>query len=197
MLIDDVLKVVSAVGDVVKTGNEVLSLVNNVKKLLKNEQSTGFNASPTGLHPNIPQMATFNAQIPNIYGQGNQWLPNLQMIASQHGNPWVPTETKPLAGIELTGVWVIPSIMYYEVFVRQYGPYLNMVGVYSGMAVVFAEGLFDPTHRIIHSVGQNTYYGVPFETRGQLFPNWTVQGTMTWTSQWGPSQMPYFMQKIA
>ncbi|MCW3111200.1 MAG: hypothetical protein JWQ09_5706, partial [Segetibacter sp.] len=59
-------------------------------------------------------------------------------------------------------------------------------------------GLFDPTHRIIHLIGQNTYYGVSFETRGQLFPNWTVQGTMSWMNQFGqPIQMPYLMQKVA
>lgn len=200
MSMESILEVVSAIGDVAKTGNEVVSLLNNVKKLLKNDNPAGVNPVPQGqtVNANIPAMAAFNAQMSNPYAQGNQWLPNLQAIASQNGNAWVPAETQPLLGINLTGVWVIPAIMNYQVFFRQYGPYLNIVGVYGGMPVVFAEGLFDPTHSIIHLIGQNTYYGVSFETRGQLFPNWTVQGTMSWMNQFGqPTQMPYFMQKVA
>lgn len=200
MSLDSILDIVSAIGDVAKTGNEVLDLINNVKKSLKNNDPAGLSTAQPELTANhgIPNMAAFNAQMVNPYGQGNQWLPNLQAVASQNGDPWVPAQTQPLLGIDLTGVWVIPSIPNYLVFFRQYGPYLNIVGVYAGMPVVFAEGLFDPTHRILHLIGQNTYYGVAFETRGQLFPNWTVQGTMSWMNQFGqPMYMPYFMQKVA
>jgi len=200
MDLESLLKIVSAIGDVAKTGNEVVSLINNVKKSLKNDNPTGLNTVQPGrtMNYNVPGMATFNSSMTNPYGHGNQWLPNLQAVASQNGNAWVPAETQPLLGIDLTGVWIIPSIMNYHVFFRQYGPYLNIVGVFAGMPVVFAEGLFDPTHRIIHLIGQNTYYGVSFETRGELFPNWTVQGTMSWMNEFGqPTQMPYFMQKVA
>lgn len=199
-MIEDILTAVSDIGNAAKSMNEVVSLISSVKKLIKGDNPTKFNNAQAGqaVNYNIPQMTAFYPQMANPYGQGNQWLQNLQAVASQNGNSWVPTETQPLLGINLTGVWITPYIANYQAFFRQYGPYLNIVGVYFGMPVVFAEGLFNPAQMILHAIGQNTYYGISFETQGQVFPNWTIQGTMSWMNQFGqPTYIPFFMQKVA
>jgi hypothetical protein len=198
-MLEMILGIVSAVGTVATTGNTVVDLMDKVKKYLSKEDAQKMLSGQVGqpaAHAS-PPMATFQPQMPNPYGHGNQWLPNLQSVAVQHGNPWVPAATQSLLGIDLTGIWVPPGNPYDQTFIRQFGPYLNVIAGVAGTPTVFAEGLFDPTHGVIHVVGRNTN-GAPFESRGQLLPNWVLQGWMMTIGPLGqPLQAPYIMGKVA
>jgi hypothetical protein len=195
----DILEIVSTIDSVATTGNKVVELLNNVKKLLSSSNAQGMTTVKNDQQMNaaFPPMTAFNSQMSNPYGQGNQWLPNLLALAQQHGNSWVPETTQPLLGIDLTGVWTPPFNLYDQTFIRQYGPSVNFVSGIGGTPTAFGEGLFDPIHRIVHVVGRNMY-GWPIESRGQLLPNWMIQGMMTWVNQFGqPIQTPYIMSRIA
>jgi hypothetical protein len=198
-MLETILGIVSAVGTVATTGNAVVELMDKIKKYLSKEDVEGMVSGQAGqpIHYASPPMTAFKPQMPNPYGHGNQWLPSLQALAQQHGNPWVPEATQPLLGINLTGIWVPPGNPYDQTFIRQYGPYLNVIAGVAGTPTVFAEGLFDPTHGVIHVVGRNMN-GAPFEARGQLLPNWLLQGWMMTIGQFGqPVQAPYIMGKVA
>ena len=202
-MLETILGIVSAVGTVATTGKSVLEFISKIKKSLSKEDSEVMFSGPAGQPTGqpipfaSPPMVPFQPQMHNPYGHGNQWIPGLQAVAQQHGNPWVPEATQPLLGVSLTGIWAPPGNPLDQTFIRQYGPYLNVIAGIAGIPTVFAEGLFDPTHGVIHVVGQNVS-GAPFEARGQLLPNWFLQGWMTTIGPLGqPVQAPLFIGKVA
>ena len=147
-------------------------------------------AQPSGMEPFRPQM-------PDPYAGGNQWLPAIQQVAAQFGNAWVPTQTQGLAGIDLTGIWCPPGNPMDQTYIRQYGPYLNLVAGIMGMQTAVGEGLFDPVHRSVYIIG--VYFnGARVEVRSQLLPNWTMRGVMIVPGPLGfPVQAPHLAVKVA
>ncbi len=144
-----------------------------------------------------PMMQPFRAQMRDPYGGGAQWLPAIQQVAAQFGNPWVPAQTQGLDGIDLTGIWCPPMNPMDQTYIRQYGPYLNLVAGLMGMPTAVGEGLFDPVHRSVYIVGRYMN-GMMVQVRSQVLPNWTMQGVMTLPGPMGfPMQMPHLAVKYA
>jgi hypothetical protein len=84
-----------------------------------------------------------------------------------------------------------------QTYIRQSGPYLNLIAGVGGIPGLYAEGLFDPTSRIVRAVGRYTT-GAPMEAQAELSPDWTLQG---WLSTYGafgqPVSGPIFMARMA
>jgi hypothetical protein len=141
-------------------------------------------------------MQTFQATMPDPYRGGAQWLPQLQQVAAEQGSSWVPPKTQGLAGIDLTGVWVPPGGMGEVDYVRQAGPYINMITGVGAMQTGYSEGLFDPSNGVVRLAGLYAN-GVPLEAQLQLFPNWTLQGWVSGIGPFGPVTSQVFLMKAA
>jgi hypothetical protein len=151
--------------------------------------------SASAVGPNAMRMQSFQPTTPDPYQGGANWLPQLQQVAAQQGSSWVPPQTQGLGGIDLTGVWV-PGGTGEVDYVRQAGPYLNMIIGIGAMQTGYSEGLIDPTSGVVRLAGQYTN-GVPLEAQLQLFPNWTLQGWVSGMGPYGPVTTPVFLMKVA
>jgi hypothetical protein len=191
-----ILSIVSGIGTVATTTKDVADAIQAVKGLLPQAESAP-ETPPSGITP--LRMQPFHPQIPDTFAGGRQWLLGLQNLAAQFGNPWVPSHTQGFLGINLTGIWVAPRDFSDQTYIRQFGPYLNVIGGIGGVPTLFGEGLFDPKNNVMHILGQMNYIvSALVEIRAQLFSNWIVQGMLTTL---GPSgrlgQSPFIMVKIA
>jgi hypothetical protein len=187
-LVGNVHTVVTTVGDIVGTINKFKGLAQSGKA-----DARAFAAPAAG----APAMAQFQPQMRDPYGGGGQWLGQLQGVAAEHGNSWVPPQTAGLMGIDLTGVWSPPMNPMDQTYIRQYGPYLNVIAGIGGVPTFMAEGLFDPGSLVLRVVGRQST-GAPAEANAQLMPNWMMHGTMTGTNPWGmPMMVPLMMQRVA
>lgn len=231
---------------IIKTGNDLVQLIQGVKGLLSKpnanpqafqpqgqrvgSQPSGappppgqqagagprprpslpgmMDAPQAGQTPNQPpsapaatappsDMEPFRPQIADPYAGGNQWLPAIQQVAAQFGNSWVPTQTQGLGGVDLTGIWCPPGNPMDQTYIRQFGPYLNLVAGIMGMQTAVGEGLYDPEHRSVYIIG--VYFnGARVEVRSQLLPNWTMRGVMIVPGPMGfPVKMPHIAVKVA
>lgn len=195
---NDPMSMVSNLDTIIKTGSDLVQLIQGVKGLLGKS-----GASPQAFSPRpqqtmqAPQMQAFRPQMQDPYRGGAQWLPQIQQLAAQNGNAWVPQQTQGIGDVDLTGVWCPPGNLMDQTYIRQFGPYLNLVSGIMGMPTFVGEGLYDPTHRSIYILGR-ALNGAPVEVRTQLLPNWTMQGVMTVPGPMGfPMQMPHFAVKVA
>ena len=199
-MFEELLGMLSGVGEAMDTANQILDVVHKVKDIMQASQ-TNPNAAQ-GMPNNFPgqftpQMQQFQAKQSDPFQGGQQWLPQLQQVASQFGNSWVPTQTYSFMGVDLTGLWSPPMNPYDQTYIRQYGPYLNVIAGVGGNPTLYGEGIFYPQQSMIHIVARSVQ-GFIVEARGQLFPNWTIQGVLIGPNMWGmPSQMPLFIAKIA
>ncbi len=195
-MLEEILGLLSGVGEAVGTANQVLELVNQVKNIMQNSQTTPnvFQGIPGQF---TPQMQHFQAKMADPFQGQNPWLPQLQQVAQQFGNSWVPNQTYGLMGIDLTGLWCPPMNSYDQTYIRQYGPYLNIIAGVGGNPTLYGEGIFYPQQSMIQVVARSVQ-GFLVEARGQLFPNWTIQGILVAPNMWGmPTQMPLFIAKVA
>jgi hypothetical protein len=198
-MLETILAIVSGVGTVATTANTVVDLIQKVKGLMRGTESTPEVWRPTPeilarWHP--PPMQPFHQSVPDPFGGGRQWVPQLQNLAGQFGNPWVPMSTQSLLGINMTGIWAPPMNPFDQTYIRQFGPYLNMIAGIGGVPTLYAEGLLDPTQAVIHAVGRYVT-GAPMEARAQLLPNWILQGMMMTLGPFGqPVQLPIWMTKV-
>jgi hypothetical protein len=174
---------------------QLIDKVQDVKQMLSTDPGADRLAS-AHVDANVLPMQTFQASMPDPYHGGARWLPQLQQVAGQQGSPWVPTQTQGLAGIDLTGVWVPPGNPMEVDYVRQAGPYLNMITGEGAMQGGYSEGLFDPTTGIARLAGRYAN-GVPLEAELQLFPNWTLQGWVSGMGPFGPVTTPVYLMKAA
>ena len=202
---NDPMSMVSNLDTIIKTGSDLVQLIQGVKGLLGKP-----GASPQAFQPQqqqqqqqgqagwqAPAMQTFRPQMQDPYHGGAQWLPQIQQMAAQNGNAWVPQQTQGIGDVDLTGVWCPPGNPMDQTYIRQFGPYLNLVAGIMGMPTVVAEGLYDPVHRSVYIVGRY-FNGAPVEVRSQLLPNWMLQGVMTVPGPMGfPMQMPHLAVKVA
>ena len=193
-----ILELVSAVGTVASTGNSIIQLINHVKPLLKEEESNpfAFQGQPQAAAWSDPRMQPFHPQQSNPFGQGQQWVPQLEQMAQSHGNGWVPQRTQPLYQFSLTGVWCSPPNWNFQTYIRQFGPYINLVAGIGGQVAAYAEGLLNPTNWCIYIVGYEQ--NMPVEIRAQVYSNWTIQGTKLVPGQFGqPTFFPFMIGRIA
>jgi hypothetical protein len=191
----DIMELIENIGAVASTTSDVLGAINDFKELADggSADAAAFAAPMAG----VPAMAPFTAQAHDPYGGGGQWLGQLQQVAAQNGNAWVPPQTSGLMGIDLTGIWSPPMNPMDQTYIRQYGPYLNVVAGIAGMPTFMAEGLFDPASLTLRVVGRQSN-GQPAESQAQLLPNWVMHGTMTILNPWGmPMTGQIMMQRVA
>ena len=183
----EILGLITAVGTTVSTINGIIQLINNVKPLLRRQGMNpfAFRGHPPSGWPD-PQMQSFRPQQHNPFGQGQQWMPGLRWVAQAHGNPWVPSHTRPFYQINLTGVWGVPPSLRGRYFIRQFGPYLNVILGLDSETIGYGEGLFNSTNGCLHIVGfiflprEMAELGVPhypFQIYAQLYDDWTIDGT--------------------
>jgi hypothetical protein len=190
----------SLIDSAFKSGRDFIGLLNDVKSLLNRDgpNSTAMNMPPQmGAQWHMPAMQPFTPQFQDPFSGGAQWMPQLQQIAQRNGNPWVPTQVHDLGGINLTGVWCPPVNPFDQTYIRQFGPYLNIIAGINGMPTLYAEGLFNPLQSSIYARGQYIN-NTPMEAQLTLASNWTLQGILTTMTVFGmPSHMPIMMGKVA
>lgn len=198
-MLETILTIVSGVGTVATTANAVIELLQKAKRYLSQAE-----AAPEMLQPTreifarwSPRpMQPFQPRVPDQFHGGRQWLPELQNLAGQFGNPWVPTRTQDFLGIDLTGIWSPPMNLMDQTYIRQFGPYLNVIAGVGGMPTLYAEGLLNPVNAVVHVIGRYVN-GAPMEARAQLLPNWILQGVLITIGPFGqPVQVPTVMAKV-
>ena len=165
-----IYKLTSRIGKFAASGNQVISLIQNVKELLSEVESE---KDPQLVTPLL--MQPFRPVITDTYNKGRYWLPEIKKLAEQYGNPWVPRDTRGLSGINLTGIWVSDPNWREKTYIRQFGPYLNFIGGITETRTWYAEGLFDPHTGVLHVVGQ-FYNRGPFEIKTKLYTDWSLHG---------------------
>jgi len=176
--------------------DQVVDAIQYVKQRIQEGPSETAQSAPVGENPNGMPMQTFQATRPDPYRGRAQWLSQLQQVATEHGSSWVPPKTQGLGGIDLTGVWIPPGGMGEVDYVRQAGPYINMITGVGAMQTGYSEGLFDPSNGIVRLAGKYAN-GVPLEAQLQLFPNWTLQGWVSGMGPFGPVTTQVFLMKAA
>jgi hypothetical protein len=198
MPILEIMSVISAVGTAATTGNALLDMISKVKGLLKTESPHNLMAPLPDPRVNWapPPMQQFQPREHDPYSGGGQWLPQVRAVAVQQGNPWVPPSTAGFLGIDLTGVWAPPGNPLDLAYLRQFGPYLNLIAGIGGQPTLIAEGLYDPTTRSIRLAGRN-FAGFPVECSAQLFPDWTIRGMMVAASPLGPQYQNVAVMRVA
>jgi hypothetical protein len=179
-----------------KDMDEVLDAVQKVKQAFQQGGPEAVRSASAASAPNAMPMQAFQARMADPYQGGTQWLPQLRQVAAQQGSAWVPPHTEGLAGINLTGVWVPPGNTWERDYVRQTGPYLNMITGVGAMQTGYSEGLLDPASGIVRLAGRYAN-GVPLQAQLQLFPNWTLQGWVSMMGPFGPVTSPVFLMKAA
>jgi hypothetical protein len=176
--------------------DRTLDKLQEFKELIEGGGSEAVRSASAVPGTNAMPMQPFQPKMPDPYQGGAQWLPQLQQVAAQQGSPWVPTETQGVGGIDLTGVWVPPANPMEVDYVRQAGPYLNMIIGAGGVQTGYSEGLLDPASGMVRLAGRYAN-GVPLEAQLQLFPNWTLQGWVSGLGPYGPMTTPVFLMKAA
>ena len=197
-MIETILGVVAGVGTVASSANSIISLVQKIKGMLSKETSSSSqeNMAFFSSQNSSVQMQAFQSQMQDPFAGGNQWIPELQNMACQFGSSWIPQQTQGIQGINLTGIWSPPMNPYDQTYIRQYGPYINIIAGIGGNPTLYAEGLFNPMQGILHVVGKNMI-GQPVEAKTQVFPNWTMQGIIITMNPFGqPMQYPLMMAKV-
>jgi hypothetical protein len=189
----DFNSILSTISQAFKTGSDFISLLNGVKGFLQKTPPAAASISA----PMMPAMQPFSPQYADPFAGGQQWLGQLQHVAQQNGNGWVPTQVQPLGAIQLTGIWSPPMNLMDQTYIRQYGPYLNIIAGVGGMPTLYAEGLFEPMQGLI--MAQGAYVnGAMVRVQLQLLPNWMLQGMLSVQGMYGmPMQVPIMMMKIA
>jgi hypothetical protein len=185
-----IYKISTRIGKFAKTGSQVVSLIQNVKELLaevENEPEPRIDAPI--------KMERFRPTIQDSYNKGRQWIPELQNMAGNFGNPWIPKSTQGWGGIDLTGVWLTYQTINELSYIRQFGPYLNWITEIGGYMPFYHEGLFDQEHSVVHMVGQG--FGMLSEIRADLYTDWTLRGEMTVQDSYERRSSPMAFVKIA
>jgi hypothetical protein len=183
------------VGDL-RDPDELVDTIQMVKQAVQQGGPEAVRSASAASAPNAMPMQAFQARTADPYQGGAQWLPQLRQVAAQQGSAWVPPHTEGLAGINLTGVWVPPGNTWERDYVRQTGPYLNMIIGVGAMQTGYSEGLFDPASGIVRLAGRYAN-GVPLQAQLQLFPNWTLQGWVSGMGPFGPVTSPVYLMKAA
>lgn len=187
--------ILSTIDTAFKTGSDFINLLNGVKGFLQKAPPQAASAAP--MPGQMPMMQPFRPQFADPFAGGQQFVPQLQQMAQRNGNGWVPMQVQPLGNINLTGVWCPPMNPMDQTYIRQYGPYLNIIAGVGGMPTLYAEGLLDPMQAMIIARGQYIN-GSMMEARLQLLPNWMLQGVLAAQGMFGmPMQTPILMGKVA
>ncbi len=156
--------------------DNVVQIIHSVKQVLKSDGSN-HSASPTGTGQQAPSFQatpSYQPQYANPQPQDPSWQ-QLQQVAQQHGDPWLPTQTQGWNGYDLTGLWVSMINPGGQINLRQSGPYLTVVASAFGIPNGFGEGVINPATWFVSIIGQNAM-GMPIEVQAQFYSDWTLQG---------------------
>jgi len=188
-VLEAILQIASVVGESFRTGSAVADFIQKFKALASQPDFTPSLFEPTPeiiARQSFLTMPPFRAPVPDLFGGGGQWVPQLQLLAAQFGNAWVPNYTSGLFGIDLTGTWHHQDAELGKAYLRQFGPYVNVIGYLTldaggpSVPLFLGEGLFNPTVGAVIVVGKTTAPSPSsVELRARLLPNWTLQGEFT------------------
>ena len=98
-------------------------------------------------------------------------------LASNVPGAWVPGPSEGICGINLTGVWGVVGDLGNITFIRQFGPFFNVIKPAMRNPPLYAEGVFNPATGYLFFTGQHVP-GPPAGFEGYLHPNWTIGGTL-------------------
>ena len=144
----DFFSLLSDLGGIAQGVGAVVDVVVKVKQNFFDDpqQMRNIPAEPDWM---ISQMTSCQAGAADPYHGGTQWLPHLTNMAAQQGSGHIPHETFGIGGVDLTGVWTPPGNPFDQTYVRQSGPYLNVIAGLSGMPTLLAEGVLNPVNGAI------------------------------------------------
>lgn len=195
---NDVLTLVSALGEMDFHSDAVATMIQDVKAALKDE-AYGIDvldslATSPWIRP--PRMDEHLPRVGDEFEGGVRWIPELQSVAQQLGNPWVPWENHDLLGVDLSGIWSDSLDDQDRTYIRQFGPYLNVVMGLMGEPRLIAEGLYDPFHSRIAFVGR-TLIGNRCAGFAQLQRHWVLDGEIETAGFFGaPDGRLFVLEKI-
>ena len=195
----DPLSALAGLGTVVSTLNGCIKLFKEVKSWVSEADRThqDINGQVSGAASMLSGMNSFQPSMQDPFQGGAQWLPDLQQVAGQMGNSWVPNHTQGLQGVNLTGVWSPPMNLMDQSYIRQFGPYLNVIAGVGYQPTLFTEGMLNPENGSIFLIGQNVV-GAQVTAQLQLLSNWTIQGTLNPPGPMGqPMQLPIHLVRVA
>jgi hypothetical protein len=180
------------------SSGDIAQVLQQVKVVLQQGRVDSFAPNvPAEQEPFRPSMQSFQAQQQDPYQQGNQWLGHLQNVAMANGNPWVPQHTQGFYGVDLTGVWASFMNPAQQTYIRQYGPYLNIIAGIGGFQTSYAEGVVNPLNWNVSFIGR-FFNGLPSEASCQLFADWSLRGQQLGFDPFGNRiPMPIHLQKVA
>lgn len=196
--------VVKLVGTSASAAVDIKTLVQELKPTLSTAESTGnsdlasFNLAVRNSDIQPMYMQPFTPSQVDTYNGGYQWLNQLQEVATGAGNSWVPQQSQGFAGIDLSGVWNNPIVNTEAYYIRQFGPYINLILLMGGTPVGYFEGLFNPENGKVYLYGQN-YVGGVMIMEGEVNPDWTTQMTVYSYNAYGQLfyTSPVSMQKAS
>ena len=186
---EDLLKLVSPVGNVDISAERLTGLLLDAKRILHNEE-TGrliletLSASPWAWPP---RMDPYLPEVGDDYNGGRRWHRQIEVLAASLGNPWVPAENHNLLGVDLSGIWQASLDDTDRTYIRQFGPYVNVVMGLTDEPRVLAEGLYDPNSSRVAFVGRNLL-GATCVGSTQLQSHWLLDGEVKTTGFFGDPQ---------
>ncbi|MFH2010700.1 MAG: hypothetical protein ABI333_29130 [bacterium] len=176
---ENLLKLVNTVGELEPNADSITALVQSVKDALKDEEYGAGVLEAAAASPWIrpPRMDEYLPEVGDSYGGGSPWLPDLRSLAASLGSSWVPTRNHDLLGVDLSGIWRASLDENDRTYIRQFGPYLNLVMGLSSEPRATAEGVYDPFHSRIVFVGR-TLLGASCTGYAQLHKHWLLDGEL-------------------
>jgi hypothetical protein len=195
---NDVLRLVSALGELDFQSTAVAEMIQQVKTALKDETYGASMLASIAANPWIrpPRMDEHLPEVGDPYDGGVRWIQDLQTLARRQGNPWVPWESHDLLGVDLGGIWRDSLDDADRTYIRQFGPYLNVIMGIGGEPRLLAEGLYDPFHSRIAFVG-STLIGNACAGWAQLQRHWILDGEIETSGFFGaPEGRLFVLEKI-
>jgi len=182
--LEKILQMVSIVSMSVQGASAAVQLVPHVQPLLARlEQELGISHSTSK----------------NLW-----WTGQMDRLAKQFFNSsWLPRQDSGFEGLNLTGKWSwFPSGTGYEVYIRQFVTWLDVMFSYNNIPVAYAQGLLNPAQTpFVVSIGGHELNRTPFTpfsmwawlyTSGSL----SIRGEMQRVGQSGyQEQVPFALTK--
>ncbi len=167
---DDFMSIVQDIGTIARSGSDLVGLIQKVRGLVGSNQHEAPNAPPS---VRMLQFAAAGQQ-----GGGRQHAAaSFGAFGAQYGVPVPAAPPMAIGGIDLSGLWLAPGPQgLASVYLRQFGPYLNVVFGMNQMPTGIGEGVFNPMNGAVQLVGQFPQTGLRCEWVAQVQPNWTIVG---------------------
>ncbi len=192
------MRLVAALGEIEFEPEAVTSMLQDVKAALQDEEYGASVLDSIAASPWIrsPRMDEHLPLVGDDYEGGLRWVPELTATARQLGKDWVPRTNHDLLGVDLHGIWSDSLDDTDRTYIRQFGPYLNLVMGIGGEPRLTAEGLYDPFHSRIAFVGR-TLIGNRCAGFAQLQRQWVLDGEIESAGFFGaPEGRLFVLEKV-